>query len=508
MNRRQTALPLCPLPWALFLFFFLFYLIANGGHLGAYDAAMEYEVTKNLIRDGSFELKDEQFDEVSAARGRDGKLYSPHGLGQSIAMIPFYFLGEVTTQLLPRFPEMRTHHFFISLMNPLITAITCAILFLLQRRLGFDEKVAVSGTCVYGLFTLAFPYAKLSFDVTLTASLLLGAAYAAYRFRQTSHYNWALLAGTLLGSSLLTRIATLIVLPLFTTYFYFCLRNKGRNSSETAKHVVSFGLPIVVFLIIVGWYNAVRFGTFYEDGHAADAAVKFTTPFLVGLGGQLLSPGKGLLLYSPVLIFSLLGIKRLYRTHRRESLLFGCIILVNLFFYSKLANWSGDWCWGPRFTVPIVPFISLFVGAFLSGGGLQRSRGLKRVWAIILVVSFAVQILGVTINGPRRIGRRYTSGDVTPSQLYWHPAESPLVDHAGLLSRLSFNTTRMGPGTSHEIQQISYADTTPDFWFIYLYSIGFPLRSILICGGFLIIFDIYFGYSIFRTVFRSKRKEC
>ena len=90
-------------------------------------------MTKNLVRNGSFDLADEQFDEADAARGVDGRLYSPHGLGQSIAMIPFYLIGVLFVQVLPYFSEMRIHHFVISFMNPMIAAFTCYLLFLLQR---------------------------------------------------------------------------------------------------------------------------------------------------------------------------------------------------------------------------------------------------------------------------------------------------------------------------------------------------------------------------------------
>lgn len=487
------------IPYTLFIFFFVFYLIFNSGHLGAYDAAMEYEVTRNLLRYGSFDLRDEQFNELDAARGIDGRLYSPHGPGQSIAMIPFFLLGEGVAVFLSDFPAMRIHHFFISLMNPLITAFICVFLFLLQKRLGFSKKTSILTTYIYGIGTLAFPYSKISFDVTLTACLLIIAAYALVRFRQSVHLKWALLAGVLLGCALVTRIATLIVLPFFAIYLCCCLREKTLKSFFMFRVMCSFCIPIIFSIVIIGWYNTIRFGFFYEDGHAADAAVAFTTPLIVGFIGQLLSPGKGLFFYSSILLFAVSGVRMMFRSHRLETLFFISIILVNLLFYSKLASWSGDWCWGPRFTVPIIPFLCLFLGAFLNSDILQRRAGLKRVWIIILVLSFTTQILGVTLDGARRIGRRYMSGSISTSQVYWIPTESPLIDHTQLLLNLSSNATYPSEERSIEIDKVTYEDTTADFWFVYFYSLGFPLKILLGCIGILTILEIYSGYSILRS---------
>jgi len=261
-------------------------------------------------------------------------------------------------------------------------------------------------------------------------------------------------------------------------------------------------------MVGIGWYNTIRFGIFYEDGHAADLAVKLINPFIVGFCGQLMSPGKGLFFFSPILLFSCFGMKTLYKSHRWESVLIVGIILVNLLFYSKLVNWSGDWCWGPRFTVPIIPFMAVLLGAVLGTGFLRRKTGFRKVWIALLFLSLVVQMLGVSVDGARRIGRRYRSNAVTPTHVYWHPAASPLVDHLNLFIHLSFNPTQVSSVDSFEVEEISYDDTTADFWFVYLYSLGFPLKWIAICMGILIILTIYFGFSIVGTMYQRVESEC
>ena len=469
---------------------------------------MEYEVTKNLVRFMRFELTDPQFGEVDAARGIDGRLYSPHGLGASLAMVPFFLCGEGMARLFPLGQEMRIHHFCISLMNPLLTALTCLMLYLFVKRVRCGERIALLSAGLYGLCTLAFPYSKVSFDVVLTAFLLVAATYAAFRFRQSARLEWTVLAGLLLGCAVLTRIATLIIVPLFALYLYFSLRDAQPPASRFFFGLSSFIIPIAVTLLIIGWYNTVRFGAFFEDGHATDSAVRLTTPVLVGFIGQLFSPGKGLFFYSPVLLFACVGLKRLYTDHRRETGLMVGIIMVNLLFHSKLVNWSGDWCWGPRFCVPLIPFLCIFLSGILGSGILNRKTLVRNLWIALVTASFLVQVLGVTIDGTRRIGRRYLSGTITSGQIYWHPAQSPIVDHARLLSRLSVNPVPTVSAGHRPGEDVTYDDRTADFWFVYLCSLGFPFILILGSVGVLIILDILCARVIVRSLRSEERAAC
>ncbi|HYI15114.1 MAG TPA: hypothetical protein VEX37_06965, partial [Thermomicrobiales bacterium] len=63
---------------------------------------------------------------------------------------------------------------------------------------------------------------------------------------------------------------------------------------------VAWGAPVALWLAGIGAYNWVRFENVLETGYG-DEASEFTEPFLTGLTGLLISPGKGLLWYSPAL---------------------------------------------------------------------------------------------------------------------------------------------------------------------------------------------------------------
>jgi len=98
--------------------------------------------------------------------------------------------------------------------------------------------------------------------------------------------------------------------------------------------------------------------------------------------GLLLSPNRGLFVYSPVLIFSLLGMVRVWRRGGVSSGLsrpqagkqgrwlfrfLSVAIWATVVLYSAGGIWWGGWSFGPRYMTDLLPFFSLFVAVGLAG---------------------------------------------------------------------------------------------------------------------------------------------
>jgi hypothetical protein len=89
------------------------------------------------------------------------------------------------------------------------------------------------------------------------------------------------------------------------------------------------------------WYDYAYFGDpfFQPQGHDI---LFWSTSLIEGLGGILLSPGRGLFVYSPILLCSFLGMALAWRC-RGDPLLraFSIGILPTLLLYAKWYNWWG-----------------------------------------------------------------------------------------------------------------------------------------------------------------------
>src|SRR6185503_15467606 len=66
--------------------------------------------------------------------------------------------------------------------------------------------------------------------------------------------------------------------------------------------------------------------------------------------GLLVSPGKGLIFYSPLVILGALGLPRLWRQDRWTVLSLGSLLLL-LTCIAGASRYWGDEVWGPRFLV-------------------------------------------------------------------------------------------------------------------------------------------------------------
>jgi hypothetical protein len=86
--------------------------------------------------------------------------------------------------------------------------------------------------------------------------------------------------------------------------------------------------------------------------------------------------------------------------------------------------WWGGWGWGPRFLVPLMPFLVLPLGVLL-----ERRAWRWIIGALLLPLSVAVNMLGILVDFNAYLSE-FTRGELAREQLYlWQPIHSPLLEH-------------------------------------------------------------------------------
>jgi hypothetical protein len=116
-----------------------------------------------------------------------------------------------------------------------------------------------------------------------------------------------------------------------------------------------------------------------------------------GLLGTLMSPNRGLLVFSPWIAMSLgtLLVPTVRRRLSAHSLI--CVLLVSLIPYTIMLSaysvWWGGHCFGPRYWTEAIPLFAILFAYGLEWMG-ARSRALVAISVITIVVSIAVQIIG------------------------------------------------------------------------------------------------------------------
>jgi hypothetical protein len=155
----------------------------------------------------------------------------------------------------------------------------------------------------------------------------------------------------------------------------------------------------------------------------------FSAPFLQGFYGSTFSPGKGLFWYNPILLAALLAWPAFYRRdggrQRVEALLVVAVVLCNIVFYAPWYLWWAGHGWGPRFLVTLLPFAILPLASAFEAAA--RRRLVAVALALLLAVSFAVQLVGVAVDFNLYLEDIYaTLGLYHPDTLF-RPDLSPLL---------------------------------------------------------------------------------
>ena len=122
-----------------------------------------------------------------------------------------------------------------------------------------------------------------------------------------------------------------------------------------------------------------------------------------GALGNLLSPSRGLLIFSPVLVLAIAGIalKLRHKTFEKFDAVAISIIVLYWLVISDLPIWWGGWAFGPRFLADSLPFwFYLLIPVFAAIPKLvgRRKLALVSITAILTGFSFFVHYRGANAS--------------------------------------------------------------------------------------------------------------
>ena len=370
----------------IFIFFLCLYLLTAGGHYGG-DGFWSYLTAESIVLDGDLAIGDREFlvkemvNQYSSVPGEgvteiSGIRYSKYGLGMALAEVPFYAAGTVISRLFPAMPRDYATMFTTSMTNTVVCAVWCLVFFGFTGRFGYRRATRLWLTGIFGLGSMAFPYSGFGFSEPLVGLCLLSSIMALYDYRQCAAYRYLVIAGILGGLALATKIYVVIILPFLLFYIWPDL--VSRPPKLQLRSWISLLAPLGIFVFLVAWHNWVRYGDILRTGyHLDDLASEFWTgkqggyftfsPINIGIAlyGLLLSTGRGLIFFFPVAFLLPLAFWPFAKRHRREAALFVILIAAHIGFYACFRAWHGGSSWGPRYLLPIIPFLLLPLGVLL-----------------------------------------------------------------------------------------------------------------------------------------------
>jgi hypothetical protein len=380
---------------ALFLLLTALYALVGRGIFFSSDEGHSYNTALSL-RHGSLDIGPGE----NVHQGRDGHYYPSREILPAIAAFPITVLGTGVNIFAhnaspPRAPGARyptdwPSFVTLTLLGPLTTAFTLLLLYTFVRREGVGRADALLLTLAAGWATPLAVYAKTLFPQVFEAAWLMLALVSAAEWRRTGSIRAAVWLGLACGLGLMTRAAFVLASVWFLGYLLLAGSLKWR---ERLRALVPFVILSACGAGVTALVNWVRWGSPLDFGHhRADEAFDF--PAHWGLYGLLLSPGKSVFLYAPILLLVVVYAGTLWRRGRAEFVLVLGITLSYLALYCRWYDWMGGLAWGPRFFVPLIPLWIALLGRVLVEPEARGARGLIVTTALI---GFGVQWLGLTL---------------------------------------------------------------------------------------------------------------
>ena len=417
--------------WWLFVTAALLYAATSPGNLPG-DTEVRWSVARQLWR-GQAALE-EDVQTYNCAVGPDGQRYSFYGLGQSLLMAPFAGAALALTAVGVEAATADLAGQFVAsvVLFPAVGALGVYLLYRLVLALGLRQRTAVLTALAGGLGTMHWHYSVNTQEQTQVAALLLLAVLLMAMNQGTGHFRYRWLLCAALGGALLFRFSAVVAAgPIYVAAAgsEILAAPPHRRGSLTGEWLGALVLGMGPFLGVMGWYNYARFGAVLESGYGRALATAlgghglFESEPMGTLAAMLLSPGKSILLYNPVLLPAAVGLAGLWLRNRAVVLAIVGAAAGSFLFHSFFTAWAGDYAWGLRYQAPVLALMVL-PGALLWD---RLGRGwLRGTMATVVGLSVVLQLASVVYNFNLEFTQNPNHG-IIPDGYVWRWSESHLV---------------------------------------------------------------------------------
>jgi hypothetical protein len=307
-----------------------------------------------------------------------------------VLVTPIYFLnpGFTNLSILSKFSAT------------ILVAFAGTGFYLLCKEL-FTSKIALISTIVFALGTSTWAISSQSLWQHGTSELLLIIAiFCIVRNElKPSILNIGAL-GVVSGLYLFNRPPdALLLIPIF---YYIWL-----NRKKVIVYLFGFFLSGFPFL----YYNVVTFGNFlggYGETPLNNLILGLNSPLTIvtNFSGQFISANRGLLIFSPILIFAIWGYYLLFKsdivqkTVRLILLLFLPFVIGTVLIYSTFPDWGGGWSYGPRYLTGVLPILAIYTGYGISPFFMDDKKDSKNIKVIrylivtLIIISIIIEAIG------------------------------------------------------------------------------------------------------------------
>jgi hypothetical protein len=412
----------------LLVFLLIYSAYLRSGNNVTADSAWSIHTSMSLLREGNADLNEYRGflktigqTHAYAAEAIDGHIYNFYPIGSSIAALPLVaVINQFARSVYGIDLQEYLQHSFPEpvelLIAAFLVALTAVILYR-SARLYLPISLALLLTFIFAFCTSAWSTASrvlwqhtaslLMLSLTLYLTLLARRRPALIQFISIP-----------LALSYTIRPTNSISIVVFTLFVFIAYR---RYLVRYLLWALLVAVPFFVFNESIYQALLSPYYRLYQEFSLATLV-----PALIG---QWLSPSRGLLIYSPVLLLAVFGLLikiRRKQIERLDAYLLG-IVVLHWIAISIWPVWWGGWSYGPRMFTDMLPYFFYFmIPVFVQAP--RATRGQKAVFAagtlLLVAWSFAVHYRGANDLATLEWNRKPVNVDDYPDRLWdWRDAQ-------------------------------------------------------------------------------------
>ncbi len=187
----------------------------------------------------------------------------------------------------------------------------------------------------------------------------------------------------------------------------------GKDWRYALKTMVTAGICLVLFLL---WSKRV-FNAWLPAYYSAERLAVERLPVWIGMVGNLVSPSRGIFVYSPFFLLGVLGTIYFWKKLPARTLVVACFAWfgVHLWLVSRAAQWWGGWSFGPRLLTDasiglVLVLIIVWAVAREQLGRLAKSA--------VIILFLGLGGIGIYVN--------VVQGLYSQAVMRWYPRVSPI----------------------------------------------------------------------------------
>ncbi len=296
-------------------------------------------------------------------------------------LYPLVYPTDFYTYLQTHAPDTRTARLEKILASGIGALAAAAIYLLARRELPVMRSLSLAG--IFAFATSMWSTATRALWQHGPSALFLAIALLLL-FRAQKRAQWFFALGVVLAFAYLIRPTNALAVGFIGLYVLI--------NHPKLIWLYAAGLAVVFVPYVV--QNWLSYGNPFPP-YSYQLFERLSTPsvFLEGLAGTLVSPARGLFIFSSVFLFSIYGAYLRLRGNfslSNPDLYLAAIVVAHWIMIALFQDWGGAWSIGPRYFVDVIPILVYFLIPVLRPAVLV-ARGIRYALLATILLSALIQ---------------------------------------------------------------------------------------------------------------------